>query len=241
MKCIAIDDEPLAINVIKDFCQKIDYINLLATFNSAVDAVKILNHTQVDLIFLDIQMPHLSGLEFIKSCTNPPLVIFTTAFSEHALQGFEVNAIDYLIKPIPFDRFFKAVNKAYELFNLRNSNQLTTHVPEPIIQQQADYFMIKVEYSTVKVEFKNILYIEGLKDYVKIYAGSRPLLTKSTMKNIEEKLPSDQFIRIHKSFIVSIAHIQVIENNRIVMGEKRLPIGDQYKDSFYAILNKNRL
>ncbi len=241
MNCIAIDDEPLAINVIKDFCNKIDYINLLATFNSAVEAVKLLNQSTVDLIFLDIQMPHISGLEFIKSLPNPPLVIFTTAFSEHALQGFELNAIDYLVKPIPFDRFFKAINKAYELYNLRKKSQETIIIPENIVEQPADYIMIKVEYSTVKVEFKDILYIEGLKDYVKIYAGPRPMLTKSTMKNIEEKLPSNKFIRIHKSFIVSISNIQVIENNRVVMGEKRLPIGEQYKEAFYNLLNKNRL
>jgi len=242
MNCIAIDDEPLAINVIKEFCSKIDYLNLLATFNSAVEAIKLLNQTSVDLIFLDIQMPHISGLEFIKSIPNPPMVVFTTAYSEHALQGFELNAIDYLVKPIPFERFFKAVNKAYELYNLRKKNELSSNLTlERNSEHQADYFMIKVEYSTVKVDFKDIQYIEGLKDYVKIYTGPRPILTKTTMKNIEEKLSSDNFVRIHKSYIVSISHIKAIENNRVLIGDKRIPVGEQYKEAFYKIVNKNKL
>ena len=239
MNCIAIDDEPLALNVIKNFCNDLKFINLIDTCTNAFDAINILNREKVDLIFLDIHMPNISGLEFIKSLRTPPMIIFTTAYSEHALQGFELNAIDYLVKPISFDRFLKAVNRAYELMHLmKNKKESTKASPESF---SPDYIMIKVEYSTVKVNFDDIRYIEGLKDYVKIYAGDRPHITKSTLKNIEQKLPSDRFIRIHKSYIVSIKHISKIENNRIIYGDKRIPVGDQYKDAFNMMLNKYRL
>jgi two-component system, LytTR family, response regulator len=242
MNCIAIDDEPLALNVIKDFCSKISYLNLVETCSNAVDAVKVLNRCDIGLIFLDIQMPQLSGLEFIKSLSNPPMIIFTTAYSEHALMGFELNAVDYLVKPIPFERFFKAANKAYELYNHRNKNipGLTASNGKDLFIA-ADYFLIKVEYSTVRVNFADILYIEGLKDYVKIVTDVKNYLTKTTMKNIEEKLPSERFIRVHKSYIISLSRISKIENNRIIFKDKYIPIGDQFKDLFNKLIDKNRL
>ncbi len=239
MNCLAIDDEPLALNVIKDFCKKINYLNLMGTCTSAAEAIRVLSQHNIDLIFLDIQMPHISGLEFIKSLSNPPLVIFTTAFTEHALQGFELSAIDYLVKPVPFERFLKAVNKAYELLNLRKKNSVTvSHKKDSGL---SGYLMVKVEYSTIKVNLNDILYIEGLKDYIKIHTGGRPILTKSTMINIEEKLPSEHFIRVHKSYIVSIAKISKIENNRIIFGEKRIPVGNSYKINFTNTIKKYQL
>jgi two-component system LytT family response regulator len=236
MNCLAIDDEPLALNVIKDFCKKINYLNLVATCTGAADAIKYLSQENIDLIFLDIHMPHITGLEFIKSLSNPPLVIFTTAYTEHALQGFESNAIDYLVKPVPFERFLKAVNKAYELINLRKKNPVNISQKKDNIM--SGYLMVKVAYSTIKINFSDILYIEGLKDYIKIYTGSRPVLTKSTMINIEEKLPAEHFIRVHKSYIVSISKINKIENNRIIFGEKRIPVGNNYKINFNNIIKK---
>ncbi len=241
MNCLAIDDEPLALNVIKEFCGKVSFVNLLATCSNAVDAIKILNEQKVDLLLIDINMPHISGLEFIKTLVNPPLIIFTTAYSEHALEGFELDAVDYLVKPIPFERFLKALNKAQELYGLRtqrNQGNQAQHVPE---EHTPKHMMVKVEYSMVKIDFKDIKYIEGVKDYLKIVLSGKSVLTKSTMKNIEDKLPSKQFIRVHKSYIVSLQNIEKIERNRIIYGDKYVPIGDMYKDDFYRVLDEYKL
>lgn len=240
MNCIAIDDEPLALNIIEDFTGKIDFVNLTARCTSAIEAVNILQNNDIDLIFLDIQMPHITGLEFVKTLENPPMIIFTTAYSDYALNGFELNAIDYLIKPVSFERFFKAVYKAYDLYNLKKKN-LENYVATAPNTMQAGYLLVKVEYSTVKIDVENILYIEGVKDYVKIRIHEKSYITKSTMKNIEEHLSKKLFVRVHKSFIVAISKIKVIENNRIIIDEKRIPIGSQYKQNFMDILNEFRI
>jgi DNA-binding LytR/AlgR family response regulator len=234
MNCIAIDDEPLALDVIKEFSKRTGFINLVDTFTNPLDSIKTIGRFNIDLVFLDIQMPNISGFDFLKSISTPPMVIFTTAFPEHALEGFEANAVDYLVKPFSFERFLKAVNKAFELNQLRK---------EPTVAEKVkpDFLMVKVEYSTVKIDFNDILYIEGLKDYIKIFCGAKPILTKSTLKNIEEKLSSELFIRVHKSFIVSMKKIKKIENNRIIIGETRVPVGDQYKEQFYRKLNERML
>jgi DNA-binding LytR/AlgR family response regulator len=251
MNCIAIDDEPLALNIIEEFCLKIDFLNLEKKCSSAFEAIEIVNRKNIDLIFLDIHMPDISGLDFFKSIPNPPMVIFTTAYSEFALDGFELNAVDYLVKPIPFNRFFLAVNRAYELFNLRSSDNEKNEAIAPDSNSMQNnrqeysnsqkFLLIKVEYSTVRVDFDTILYIEGLKDYIKIYTTEKMLLTKSTMKNIQSRLPELMFFRVHKSFIVSFNYIRKIENNRIVIREKYIPIGEQYKEKFYKYVNENRL
>ncbi len=230
MNCIAIDDEPLALNVIKEFCEKTGFINLLGIYTNPFDA---LEH-QIDILFLDIQMPNISGIDFYKSLSNPPMVIFTTAYSEHALSGFEVSAIDYLVKPFPFERFIKAINKAYELKILRKEI-----FPHP--NGHSDFIMAKVEYNTVRIDLKDILYIEGLKDYIKLYCGGKPILTKSTLKNIEEKLPEERFCRVHKSYIVALEKIERIENNRIIIGESWIPVGDLYRTQFYNRLKERML
>lgn len=241
MKCLAIDDEPLALDIIRDFCRKIDFLHLIACYTNPVEAVKMINQQEIDLIFLDIQMPNISGLEFIRSIKNPPLIIFTTAFSNYALDGFELNALDYLVKPFSFERFFRAVIKAYEIYSLKQQKNATSFVDSHKGNESIKYLMVKVEYTTVKLDLQHILYIEGLKDYIKIYSGKKPMLTKCTMKNIEEKLPADEFIRVHKSFIVAFAKIEYIENNRIVIGEKRIPIGNQFKEGFYKMLESKKL
>ncbi len=243
MKCIAIDDEPLALNVIKDFCAKISFLELEGTFTNAMDASKMLYKSEIDLIFLDIQMPNITGIEFCKSLPHfqSPLIIFTTAYTNYAIEGFELNAVDYLIKPIPFERFFKAANKAYELFGLRKGNSNIQASPIQNEPSSPDYIMIKSEYTTIKIRFDDILYIEGLKDYVKIFTGDKRHLTKSTMKNIENKLPVEKFMRVHKSYIVSLDKIEKIENNRILFGDNRIPIGDQFKKDFHLLINKFRL
>lgn len=238
MNCLAVDDEPLALNIVKDFCSKISFIKLVGTCTNAIQAVELIRENDINLLFLDIQMPHITGLEFIKTLETPPMVIFTTAYPEYALNGFDLNAVDYLVKPFSFERFIKAVQKAYDRFTIRKP--VDQHVKE-IEQPLQNYVMIKVEYSTVKVDLDKILYIEGLKDYVKIYAGGRPLLTKITMKSLEEKLPSTNFMRVHKSFIISLSKIDLIENNRIKINDKYIPVGNQYRTDFFKLIDKTRL
>lgn len=233
MNCIAIDDEPLALNVIEEFCKKIDFLHLDARFTSAIQAIDYLARSKPDLIFLDIQMPHVTGLQFLKTLNQPPMVIFTTAYSNYALEGFNVDAVDYLLKPIAFDRFLKATSKAYNLYSL-------TRKAQPA-EEQEKYLLVKVEYSTVKINADEILYIEGLKDYVKIYTGAKFIMTKSTMKHIEERLPQDKFIRIHKSYIVSVPKIKAIEYNRVLVGDKQIPIGNQFKQGFNEMIRRIRL
>ncbi len=246
MKCIAIDDEPLALNVIKEHCAKLDFVQLVGTYTSAIDAVKMLNQQEVDVLFIDIQMPNITGLEFVRMLKKPPMVIFTTAYSEYALEGFELNVLDYLLKPIPFDRFFQAVNKAYELFSLRKEPVSKIPVPThqvqmPAKEEENTFILVKVEYSTVKVMLADILYIEGIKDYVKMKLKGKSLLTKTTMKYLEEKLPRRTFMRVHKSFIVSLNAVEKIENNRIVIEGQRIPIGSSYRLLFNEYLDKFKL
>jgi len=241
MKCIAIDDEPLALELIEDFCSRIEYLKLAKTFTSAIEAMEFLKDESIDLIFVDIKMPRVTGIDFVKSILQPPIIIFTTAFSEYALTGFDLNAVDYLVKPIPFDRFFKAVNKANEIFTSRNKKSISN----PIVEKSntTDFIIVNVEYSTVKINLIDIKYIEGVKDYVKIVVENKAksILTRITMKKIIEKLPSKEFIRVHRSFIVSLSKIEKIERNRIVFGEKRIPISEQYKVNFYNIIDNNRV
>jgi len=238
MNCLAIDDEPLALDIIEDFSKKIPFLNFIGRCTSAFEAIEILNKQKVDLIFLDINMPHISGIEFLKSLESRPMIIFTTAYSEFAVEGFELSAIDYLVKPIAYDRFLKAVNKAYELYSLKLGK---TDSPDTVAKPKPEYLLVKADYSTIKIKLDDIIYIEGLKDYIKIYRGGKPVLTKSTMKNIEDRLSGKKFIRVHKSFIISVAKIEAIENQRIIIGEKRIPIGEQYKENLNKILSEYRL
>ncbi len=236
LNCIAIDDEPFALDLISAFCSKIRYINLLGTFLDPFESVQTLNNDQVDLMFLDIQMPHISGLEFLKSLYNPPMVIFTTAFKEYAYEGFEYNAVDYLVKPFAFDRFSRSVSKAFQLLTLKIPPDASGEEVPAILP---GFLMVKVEYSTIRVKLEDILYIEGLKDYVKIFTEGKLILTKTTMKNIMEKLPPDHFFRVHKSYIVSIDKIDMIENSRILIGTQRIPIGESFRTNFFTIVNRN--
>lgn len=226
MRCLIVDDEPLASDVIENYINKIESLNIVAKCNSALKAINILKEHQIDLIFLDIKMPNLSGLELVKTIDNIPQFIFTTAYSEHAIEGFELNATDYLVKPIRFNRFIKAVNKAQE------KHELKLKKPIKKIQDSKDYIFIKSEYENIKVNLKDIQYIEGLKDYVKIHIkdSKKSLLTLSSLKNILEKL-SPNFIRIHRSYIVNIDFIKTLQKTKVIIGEVRLPIGESYKES----------
>ena len=239
MRCIAVDDEPLALKIIEDFVQKIPYLELVATSSSAIEAGELLKREQVDLMFLDINMPHLTGVDFVRMTDNLPLVIFTTAYPDYALTGYELSVVDYLLKPFSFDRFYKAVSKAYDLFQLRHSLPAGQGSTAPL--PQPEYLMVRVEYSTVRIDIDDILFVEGLKDYVKIATPHKNYVTKSSMKNVEEKLPSDRFKRVHKSFIVNLDKVQAFENNHLVIGDHKIPLGSNNREEFLRFLEKNRL
>lgn len=229
MKCLIIDDEPLAVELLEDFVSKVPALKLIATCSNAIEASTILQINKVDLIFLDIEMPDFSGIEFIKTLDVKPLFIFTTAYSHYAVEGFNLNAVDYLVKPIPFHRFLKAVNRAQDLFLLKNKE--TKRVVQT--QDSSNFIFVKSEYENIKLNFDDIKYFEGLKDYIKIFSTShKPILTLSNFKKIEEKLPSDAFIRVHRSYIVSLKYINSVQRNRILIDNIRIPIGQNYKDEF---------
>jgi len=232
INAIIVDDEPLALDILESYIEKIPNINLLQRCGSAVEAFEIVRSGEVDLMFLDIQMPQMTGIEFLKSLKNPPLVVFTTAYSEYALDGYDLNVLDYLLKPIPFDRFMTAVNKAFD--------QLET--AEVSAEDTKDFIFVKSDKKLVKVRYTDILYIEGLKDYVIIrMTGSNRVITLQTMKSLEAKMPHDKFKRIHRSYIVALDKIEAVIGNMVEIEKKHLPIGKNYREQLLKIVNENRL
>lgn len=238
MNCIALDDEPLALSLIEDFSKKIPYLNYIKSCKNAFEAIETIQKNKIDLIFLDINMPNITGIEFIKSLESKPMVIFTTAYSEFAVQGFELNAVDYLVKPFLFERFFKAVNKAYDLYNLHKK---TTQEVIETHDKTENFIFVKSDYSSVKILLNDIFYIEGLKDYVKIHLHDKKILSLITMKKMEETLPADKFIRVHRSFIVALDKIESIQRNRIIIQKKWIPVGNSYKDDFFKRIDSSKL
>lgn len=236
IRTIAIEDEPLALALITGYISKTSVLELVGAFDNPLDALEFLADNPVDVIVLDIQMPDLSGIEFIRTLQFPPKIIFTTAYEKYAVEGFKVNAVDYLLKPFSYQEFVAAVQKAKKLIELESA-QL------PHIEANNQFLFLKSEYKIRKISFGNILYIEGLKDYIKVYHESEkaPILSINTLKSIEEKLPADRFMRIHRSFIVNLDKIETIERGRIIFGDVYIPVGDQYKDRFQEFLDKNFL
>ncbi|BDX38089.1 DNA-binding response regulator [Tenuifilaceae bacterium CYCD] len=232
LKCIIVDDEPLALDLLESYVKKTPFLELVERFVSPYQAMQYLTENQVDLVFLDIQMPGITGIELSKVIQNGPKVVFTTAYSQYALEGFKVDAIDYLVKPFNYQEFLKAANKALTWFNLVNKQSEETSDDNAIF--------VKSEYKLVKIEYDKIIYIEGLKDYVKIYMTdhSKPVLTLMTLKSLEERLPSTQFMRVHRSYIVNLTKINTIERSRIVFGSVYIPIADGYKEKFQGFLDK---
>lgn len=229
MRCLIIDDEPLAIELLEDFVSKTPFLELISSCSNAIEATSILTKSKIDLIFTDIEMPDFSGIEFVKSLDIKPLFIFTTAYSHYAVEGFNLNAVDYLVKPIPFHRFLTAVNRAHELYLLKKED----NKKYPVQIEPTNFVFVKSEYDNIKINFDDIKYIEGLKDYIKIFSTShKPILTLSSFKKIEEKLPSNLFIRVHRSYIVSLKYIHSVQRNRIIIDQVRIPIGQNYKDEF---------
>ncbi len=236
IRCAVIDDEPLALGLMASYVKKTPFLELVGSYSSAVQAMQEMHDNPVDLIFLDIQMPELNGLDYSRMISPQTRVVFTTAFNQYALDGYKVNALDYLLKPISYPDFLLAANKAQEWFRLVEQSQQSEKKEN---QDEKLSIFVKSDYKLIRIELKNILYVEGLKDYVKIYEDNtgRPVISLMSMKAMEEMLPADRFMRVHRSYIVQKEKIRIIEHNRIVFGNTYIPIGDSYKQAFQDFLN----
>jgi DNA-binding LytR/AlgR family response regulator len=236
MTCLAIDDEPLALDLLEDNIKKIPFLKLLKKCSNALEANEFLQSQPVDLLFLDIQMPGLTGIQFLQGLSKtPPLVIFITAYEQYALEGYSLDVIDYLLKPVSFERFLKAVNKAHDKFMASRTPVVAT--------PSAAYMFVNSEYNLVRIDFAEVAYIEGLKDYVKIFlmSATRPVITRMSMKSLEEILPGDQFVRVHKSFIVSISKITSIRKGRIALLKEQIPISEHDRENLYRFIDPKNL
>jgi len=226
IRCIVIEDEPLALKQMVTYIEKTPFLELVASFDNAFEALSFLNANEVDIMFVDINLPDLNGMDFVKSLLKAPRVIFTTAYRDYAVEGFRVDALDYLVKPISYTDFLQAANKANIQAKLKED----------------DFLMVKSEYKIIRINFSDILYVEGMREYVRIHIeNAKPVMTLLSMKNVEQKLPSARFMRVHRSFIVNLGKITTIERNRIVFGREYLPIGDQYKEAFQKFIDGNFL
>lgn len=251
LNCIAVDDEPLALGLVCAFIEKTPFLKLVGRYSSAVEALQGLHQQQIDVVFLDIQMPDLTGIELARviekaaSGAQAPRIVFTTAFNHFALEGFRVDALDYLLKPFNYEEFLRAATKASTYFDLvrkaeNGGNASPVEVPTATTISQEEYLFLKVEYQLVRVAYKDILYIEGLKDYVKVHLKSetRPLLSLTSLKNLEEKLPAHRFMRIHRSYIVNLERIESITRTSVQIGDVTIPVSDQYKDIFSDYISR---
>ncbi|HZY25676.1 MAG TPA: LytTR family DNA-binding domain-containing protein [Bacteroidales bacterium] len=233
---IAIDDEPLALQLIVDYIQITPDLMLAGQFENPLEAAQYISKNPIDIVFTDIQMPGLNGIEFTRSMVNGPVVIFTTAFAKYAIEGFKLDIADYLLKPFTYEEFLTSVHKAERM--IRSITK-----PADDVLSNNEFLFLKSDYKIKRINFQNILYIEGLKEYVKVYIvhSDKPILSLSSLKIMEIKLPADKFMRVHRSFIVNLEKIETIDRRRIVFGKKYIPIGDQYKDKFQEFLDKNFL
>jgi DNA-binding LytR/AlgR family response regulator len=236
LKTIAIDDEPLALKLVVDYINKTPFLELAGAFENPLDAVEFLANGEAELIFVDIQMPDLTGIEFARTLEQERKIIFTTAYEKYALEGFKLNAVDYLLKPFSYEEFLKAAGKARKLAEMEAASS-------PTIEANNQFLFLKSEYKIRRINFNDILYIEGLKDYIKVYTvgEDKPVLSLNSIKALEQKLPEDKFMRVHRSFIVNLEKIETIERSRIVFGKVYIPVSDQFKDKFQEYLDRNFL
>ena len=236
IKCIAIDDEPLALKQLAGYIQKTPFLELAGKFENALQAIPFIQENEIDLMFVDINMPDLSGMDFVKSLNNPPKVIFTTAYSEYAIEGFKVDAVDYLLKPISYTDFLKAAQKAKDRF----FSQITEAEK---IDSDEKFLFIKSEYKILRINLSDIKYVEGMREYVRIFVeNQKPIMTLISMKKLVDQLPEKDFMRVHRSFIVNLNKITTVERNRIIFDEDiYIPVSEQYKDDFHKYLDDNFL
>lgn len=238
LKCIAVDDEPLALDIIEDYISKVPFLELVKRTENAIEALQLVQAGGIDLVFLDIQMPDLTGIQFLKIASGKANYILTTAYSQYALESYDLNVSDYLLKPIAFDRFYKAVEKVR---NQLQKEEVAFPVAEPVQAVPAapvqDFIFVKTEHKIQKIQLDDILYIEGLKDYISIFTKSERIITLQNMKKMEETLPKGEFIHVHKSYIISLDKVESIERSRISIIGKVIPIGDTYRDEFFKLID----
>ena len=240
MKCIIIDDEPLALGIIKSYCEDLGNLEILGTFTNPLDSIGLLRKNNVELVFLDIEMPQINGIEFVKSLDRRPLFIFTTAYPQYAIEGFDLNAVDYLVKPIPFSRFVKSVNRVREIYELKKSkgfSGLNMSSASGLSSNDNQFIFVKSDYDNLKINVGDIRYIQGLKDYLKIHTSDKkPILTLMNFQEMEAKLPGNNFLRVHRSFIVNLHNIDSIQKSKIIIDNVRIPIGESYKNEIMRII-----
>ena len=241
INCIAVDDEPLALEIIKDYCEKIPFVNLMQTFDNAMDTMEYLRNNRVDLILLDIQMEDLTGIQLLKALNVKPYVIMTTAYDNYAVEGFNLDVTDYLLKPISFERFFKGINKVYDrIQNEVNNNETKQVVTNSVNTTEKDYFFVKTDTHIEKVTTSEVLYVEGMGDYWRIVTKTKRIMTLMNARGIEDVLPENQFCRVHRSYFVAIGKIESIERKHIKIADQRIPIGDTYQKNFFDIIEKKK-
>ncbi|GGG47876.1 LytR/AlgR family response regulator transcription factor [Bizionia arctica] len=235
--CVIVDDEPMALNLVESYVQKTPFLELKKKCSSAIEAMEFIKEEPVDLLFLDIQMPDLTGIEFSRLLPQETRVIFTTAFDQYALEGFKVEALDYLLKPFDYAEFLAAANKANTWFSMVKGKQSN------VVSKEKDFLFVKSEYKQIRIKLADVLYFEGLKDYIKIWIkdNPKPILTLMSLKSLEEELPETQFMRVHRSFIVSLKNIDVIERSQIIINKQRITVSEQYKPKFLEFVNNNSL
>lgn len=235
ISCVAVDDEPMALNLVESYIEKTPFLALKKKCSSAIEALQFIKEQPVDLLFLDIQMPDLTGIEFSKMLPKETRVIFTTAFDEYALEGFKVEALDYLLKPFDYAEFLAAANKASTWFEL-----IKGKTPS-VVSEKKEFLFVKSEYKQLRIKLADVLYFEGLKDYIKIWLKDNPkaILTLMSLKTLEQELPKSQFMRVHRSYIVSLKNIEEIERSQIIINKKRITVSEQYKSNFLDFINKN--
>ncbi|HYK76607.1 MAG TPA: LytTR family DNA-binding domain-containing protein [Daejeonella sp.] len=238
IRCLVVDDEPLALDILADYIAKIPFLQLVKTTTSAIEGLGLVQNDAVDLVFLDVQMPELTGLQFLKIINGKCDVILTTAYSQYALDGYELNVLDYLLKPIAFDRFYKSAQKVLQQRQNNGFNPPSAEVQN--FQNVQNFIFVKTEHKIQKIYLNDIQYIEGLKDYISIFTQSERIITLQNMKKMEEALPAPAFVRVHKSYIVALDKIDTIERSRIQIKDKIIPIGDTYREHFFKLIeNKN--
>lgn len=240
IRCLVVDDEPLALNILEDYIAKMPFLQLVKATTNPIEALTLVQSGEADLVFLDVQMPELTGIQFLKIANGKAKVILTTAYPQYALEGYELDVVDYLLKPIAFDRFYKAVQKAQGIINPTAAASMPAPVAAPAQQQPdflSDFIFVKTEHKIQKVYLHDILFIEGLKDYISIFTTNERIITLQNMKKMEDALPEKHFIRVHRSYIVSLDKIDSIERSRIFIGDKVIPVGDTYRDDFFRIID----